>query len=433
MKASTKRVLFYIVFFALILAPVVAMLVEWQNRNILINVSVLLGALGLALAGTQLSQIGKLFFMAVVLDMDAVYRVHHKLSLVSIGLVLVHPLILIVTSMVMRPIWGWTVVAGWIGLAGLVLIGVTSVARLKLKLSYTLWLVLHDLFTLAILIFGMIHLFKVDYYMSRPLFKWVWIIEIAIWVVIALWIRLIHPLLVASKPYEVESVVAESRDTYSLNLKPKGHKGFKFEAGQIAWISVAKSPFIISRNPFSISGSAEAPEGKLRFSIKAVGDFTKKIPALKPGDRVFVDGPYGAFNTNLPITQKGMVLLAGGIGLAPMMSVLNTLADRGDKRPVYLFYGDLCEDTALYQQEFASLEKRMNLEFVQVLEKPPRADCPCKGYITKDLMASILPENYKELFYFICGPKPMLAAMDRNLAALEVPASQIKVERYDMA
>ena len=54
MKASTKRVLFYIVFFALILAPVVAMLVEWQNRNILINVSVLLGALGLALAGTQL-------------------------------------------------------------------------------------------------------------------------------------------------------------------------------------------------------------------------------------------------------------------------------------------------------------------------------------------------------------------------------------------
>ena len=64
---------------------------------------------------------------------------------------------------------------------------------------------------------------------------------------IRLWIRLIHPLLVASKPYEVESVVAESRDTYSLNLKPKGHKGFKFEAGQIAWISVAKSPFSPAR------------------------------------------------------------------------------------------------------------------------------------------------------------------------------------------
>ncbi|MGB4594655.1 MAG: hypothetical protein WBI14_01955 [Anaerolineaceae bacterium] len=433
MKPSLKRILFYVVFLVLVFAPAVAMVLNWKNRNPLLEISVLLGFIGLALAGTQLIQISKLHFLSDALDMDAVYRNHHKLSLLSIALVLTHPLILIVTNMLNRPIWGWTVVAGWIGLASLLLIGLTSVARLKLKLSYTLWLVLHDLFTAAIIVFGLIHLFKVDYYMSQPQVKWVWIVEIVIWALLILWIRVLHPLLVGSKPFVVESVIAESKDTYSLNLKPQGHKGFKFEAGQIAWISVDKSPFIISRNPFSFAGSSEAPDGKLRFSIKAIGDFTKKIPALKPGDRVFVDGPYGAFNTHDARAEKGFVLIAGGIGLAPVMSIVNTLADRKDKRPVYVFYGDLNEDTVLYRKELENLQSRLNLKLVIALENPhDKSYLPC-GYISKQLLGETLPENKKELMYFICGPMPMLKAMEKHLDFHGIPKTQIKEEKYEMA
>ncbi|MDY0125464.1 MAG: hypothetical protein RBS09_04615, partial [Anaerolineaceae bacterium] len=123
------------------------------------------------------------------------------------------------------------------------------------------------------------------------------------------------------------------------------------------------------RNPFSYSGSAEAG-GSLRFSIKNLGDFTSTIPHMQKGQRVYVDGPYGTFNLDDPNMQKGLVLIAGGIGLAPVMSILNTLADRGDKRPTYVFYGDLNEDTALYADEFEQLKPKLNLAFVQVLEEP---------------------------------------------------------------
>lgn len=432
MKPSIKRTIFYLVFITLVLLPAVVMLLNWRTERARTwtEVAVLLGFLGMSLAGMQLIPIGKIRWLSDALDMDAVYSNHHKFSMLSVFLVIMHALILLLTNGADK---AWVLFTGWVGLGALILIGATSAGRKQIKLGYTAWLILHDLLTLAILVFGLWHIFQVNYYTNMAAIRTIWWIEIAIWAILILYIRLLHPLSVARKPFKVESVVAEPNNTYTLNLLPDGHTGKPFEAGQIAWISTGKNAFKISRNPFSYSGSCEAPEGRVRFSIKEAGDFTNGIKDLKVGDRVFVDGPYGAFNTHLEKTQKGLVLLGGGIGLAPVMSLVHTLADRGDKRPVYVFYGDYSEETALYDAEFKALKERMNLTLVKVLEKPINPDYPTKGYITSDLMKSVLPENYKELMFFVCGPAPMLKAIDINCATLGVPSSQIKVERYEMA
>jgi ferredoxin-NADP reductase len=131
--------------------------------------------------------------------------------------------------------------------------------------------------------------------------------------------------------------------------------------------------------------------------------------------------------------QKGLVLIAGGIGLAPVMSILHTLADRGDQRPVYVFYGDLNEDTALYAQEFAELKSKTNMALIQVLEKPKDEAYPYRGYITKELMLEHLPQNYQDLFYFVCGPAPMLRAIEKNFDALGISRNQVHEENYTMA
>ena len=439
MKSATKRLVFYIVFFVLLLMPAVAMLISWIPRAAILNISVLLGFIGMALAGLQLIPIGKIHWLADALDMDKVYSNHHRLSLLAIVLVLVHPLMLLVTKMVYRPD---TVNFGWIGLAGLVLIGLTSVLRKKIKLGYVSWLALHNLLTAVILVFGLLHMFKVGYYTILPLVKWVWLIEIAVWAILIIYIRVIRPIMIGRKPYKVESVETEPNAVYTLNLLPDGHAGVPFKAGQIAWISTGKNPWVLSRNPFSYAGSDVAPGGRIRFAIKEAGDFTKTIKDLKPGDRVFVDGPYGQFNINKPGMQKGLVLLAGGIGVAPVMSIVNTLADTNDKRPVYVFYGDLNEETALYLDEFAAAAKKIDLKFINVLEKPLNADHPYRGYITADLMKSILPEDYKDLFYFVCGPAPMLRAIEKNLIKLGIAegktifglkAKQVHIENFEMA
>ena len=440
MKSSTRRVIFYIIFFVLLFLPAIAMLISWIPRDIIVNVSVLLGFLGLALAGLQLIPIAKLNWLADALDMDKVYSTHHLISILAIVLVLLHPIILLITSKVFRA--GFALNSGWIGLAGLILIGLTSGLRKRLNLGYVPWLGLHNLLTAIILVFGLWHMFRVNYYMEIPLVRWVWIVEIIAMALIILYIRVIHPFMVGRKPFKVESVEAEPNGVYSLNLLPDGHAGVPFKAGQIAWISTGKSPWVLSRNPFSYAGSDVAPDGRIRFAIKEAGDFTSTIKDLKPGDRVYVDGPYGYFHLHMEDMMEGFVLLAGGIGVAPVMSIMNTLADTNDKRPVYVFYGDYNEDTALYQDEFAAAAEKINLKYFTVLEKPLHEGYPYPGYITSDLMTSVLPENYKDLFYFVCGPAPMLRAMERNFVKLGIASnhvhfgiqsSQVHIENFEMA
>ena len=440
MKSSTRRVIFYIIFFVLLFLPAIAMLISWIPRDIIVNVSVLLGFLGLALAGLQLIPIAKLNWLADALDMDKVYSTHHLISILAIVLVLLHPIILLNTSKVFRA--GFALNSGWIGLAGLILIGLTSGLLKRLNLGYVPWLGLHNLLTAIILVFGLWHMFRVNYYMEIPLVRWVWIVEIIAMALIILYIRVIHPFMVGRKPFKVESVEAEPNGVYSLNLLPDGHAGVPFKAGQIAWISTGKSPWVLSRNPFSYAGSDVAPGGRVRFAIKELGDFTSTIKNLKPGDRVYVDGPYGYFHLHMEDMMEGFVLLAGGIGVAPVMSIMNTLADTNDKRPVYVFYGDYNEDTALYQDEFAAAAEKINLKYFTVLEKPLHEGYPYPGYITSDLMTSVLPENYKDLFYFVCGPAPMLRAMERNFVKLGIASnhvhfgiqsSQVHIENFEMA
>jgi len=395
------------------------------------DISVALAFLGMSIVGMQFLPISRIPWLAGSVELDKMYKLHHVISAVSVGLIFLHP-VLLVAGRVLYFEEQWWLQAGEIGLLCLILIAITSIYRKKLKISYTTWLLLHDIFTLFIMVFGLWHMFGRDYYMRNPAMNTAWIVLMVIWGGLALYIRLIRPLILGKHPYKVEKVVLDGKDTYSVYLQADGFKRPDFKAGQVAWISRGPSPFVISRNPFSYSGSTEWED--IRFSIKKAGDFTNAIADLKPGEKMFVDGPYGTFDLADPRMQKGLVLLGGGIGIAPIMSILNTMADKGDKRPVYVFYGDLNEETVLFKDEFESLKSRLNMTFVQVLEKPLHPETTeYKGYITKELLLEKLTADYKELFYFMCGPLPMMNAMNKHLAAMGVPKSQIASEKYEMA
>ncbi|MCK9247290.1 MAG: ferric reductase-like transmembrane domain-containing protein, partial [Anaerolineaceae bacterium] len=231
MSPSNKRKIFYTVYFTLVLSPAVAMLVSGYFRGDGIrDTAVFLGFIGMSLAGIQLISIGRIHWLSDALDMDKVYNNHHWVSLLSILLIVAHfmllsfynPLIATYLNVFEAP---WMIAAGSIGLFGLLLIGITSVLRKSIKMDYRYWLFIHDVLTIVILVFGMIHLFKIGYYTSHPFMEAIWIFEIAIWVIAFLYIRIIRPLRIGQKPYMVESVVGESADTYTLTLVPDGHEG----------------------------------------------------------------------------------------------------------------------------------------------------------------------------------------------------------------
>lgn len=439
MKKQTIRFIALLFYVLLIFLPLIVFFLFPMppGREFWRDFSVMLGFVGLSMAGMQFIPTARLKVFANVFDMDNIYSTHHLISELSVALVFAHPVILLInnpyTLLLLNPFTApWRAQAGLIGLAALVLIVITSVLRKEVKISYDGWHMIHDLLAAAIAVFALIHIFKVNYYSSFPAMKWALIIEVVIWGAMTVYLHVIKPAQIMKKPFRVKQIIEEAEDTWTLVLSPHGHSGLDFSAGQVAWININSSPFTLNKNPFSISGSAHN-KSELRFSIKNLGDFTSTIGKLVGGETVYVDGPYGNFSIDDPSTSCGLVLLAGGIGIAPMMSILNSLSEQNDNRPVYLFYGNYNEENILFKNELDSLDQCMNLTIVHVLEKPLDPGKYLQGYISRHMLESNLPSNRKDLFYFVCGPLPMIKAMEKHLSALEIPSKQINTEKYEMA
>lgn len=439
MKKKQLRLLVSVIYLLIVLLPLIVMMVfpMPKGRSFWRDFSVGLGFAGLAMAGLQFIPTARLNFLGNVFDMGHVYKIHHLLSIVSVLMILLHPVILLVnnpyTLLLLNPFTApWWAQAGLMGLACLLLIAITSVLRNDLKLGYNTWHTIHDLLAAGIAIFALIHIFNVNYYSSAPAVKWVWVFEAILWLGMTVYMRVLKPARMLQKPFTVKKVIKETADTWTIVLKPKGHKGLAFNAAQVAWININSSPFSLHKNPFSISGSDHRKD-ELRFSIRNLGDFTATIGSLKGGETVYVDGPFGSFSLRDKHTKRGLVLLAGGIGSAPAMSILHSLADAKDKRPVYFFYGSYDEKNIIFRKELENLKKRLNLRIFYVLEKPKDKKKFASGYITLGLLDSHLPKERKEFHYFVCGPLPMIEAMETHLVSLGIDDSQVTIEKYEMA
>lgn len=154
------------------------------------------------------------------------------------------------------------------------------------------------------------------------------------------------------------------------------------------------------------------------------------MQALKPGDRLWVEGPYGALSIDREPAQ-GFVFIGGGIGITPMRSMLLTLRDRGDNRPCLLLYAATNWDRVVYKDELLALERSMNLKIVWVFEQPDADFQGERGRLSRDILQRHLPQHFGYYQYFICGPNPMMDAVERLLADVGVPDGRIHSERFD--
>jgi predicted ferric reductase len=255
-----------------------------------------------------------------------------------------------------------------------------------------------------------------------------WIGLSVVWIGLLLYVRLVKPLFMLRRPYRVADVRKERGDTSTLVMQPDGHAGFRFSPGQFGWLTIWGSLFAITAHPFSFSSSAAATDGRVEMTIRNLGDFTSNIRKVAAGQRVYLDGPYGAFTIGNPADMH--VLIAGGIGVTPMMSMMCTLADRSDKRPVILLYGVQDWDSITFREELEALKARLNLTVVYVLSKPPAGWTGEQGFINAEMFKRLLPPPYADHEYFICGPNIMMDAIEKALGEMNVPISKYHSERY---
>jgi predicted ferric reductase len=279
----------------------------------------------------------------------------------------------------------------------------------------------------------LLHVSLVGYYVTGLLRHVVYDGYIGGLICLLVWIRILSPLIRLRHPWRVVRVDTERGGTSTLVIEPVGHEGFRFDPGQFGWIAVGRSPFSITQHPFSFSSAADTPPGgPVAMTIKAAGDFTKTIPAVEPGARVYLDGPHGVFSMDQR-QAPGYVFIAGGVGVTPLYSMLLTMLEREDVRPVTLFYASATWDEVVFREDLAELSEAMpNLEVIHVLDRAPEGWTGESGLITPDLLRHHLPRQFRRYEYLICGSARMMDAMEAALAAVGVPQRQVSTERFDM-
>lgn len=427
-------------YLALILAPLLVLsLASGPAKNgFAWDMGIALGFSALVMLVLQFFITARLRKPAAPFGMDVIYYFHRCLGYGLLTIALAHPLMLvvakpaIVTEFTLQSLT-WAIVSGLLALSLMVLIVITAVWRKLFRLPYNIWRVLHLLMSLGVIVLAFLHMRTIDYYSATPMVYWLWSAIGLSALGIVVFVRVLRPLQLLRRPWQVAAVKQERGNCWTLTLKPDGHPGLDFMAGQFAWLNLEQSPFLMQEHPFSIS-NAPGQDGSIQFTIKELGDFTGSIGETRPGARAYIDGPYGIFSTERHTQAPGFVFISGGIGLAPIFGMLQAAAMRGDTRPHILFSAHSEWDRIPRRDDLVELEKQMPLTLIPVLEEAPSDNWEGEtGYINRDMLQRHLPENYREFQYFMCGPGPMLNAVRSALLELEVPSHHIHSELFDMA
>jgi predicted ferric reductase len=435
-SALTARGVVWIgVYLFFVLAPLFALLVGAMPpaRDFWTEFSVAIGYSGLAMMGLQFGLTARFRYVTDPWGEDVIYHFHRQISLVAVALVIAHPIILFIERPELLALLNsftapWRARFAALSTYSLIALVVMALWRTQLRLSYENWHRTHVVLAVVAVAAGLLHMVGWSFYLGDPLKRGLWIGLTIFWIGLLGYVRLIKPLFILRRPYRVSEVRKERGDTWTLVMQPQGHPGFRFRPGQFGWLTVYGSPFQISAHPFSFSSSAAARDGRVEMGIRELGDFTGDIGKVPVGKRVYLDGPYGAFTLGNPADMH--VLIAGGVGITPMMSMIRTLADQGDRRPVILLYGSKDYDSITFREELEALTARLDLRVIHVLQNPPEGWKGEKGFIDARMFQRHLPAPYSEHEYFICGPDPMMDAIEDALGKLGVPMTKYHSERY---
>ncbi|MEQ1575365.1 MAG: ferredoxin reductase family protein, partial [Vicinamibacterales bacterium] len=405
-------------------------------RSGFVEASVALAFIAFPLLLAQFALVSRLRALSAGFGTDVLMQFHRQMGIVALAFVVLHVLLLAgrgASWPTLDPFSGsWAMRSGAIALWSTLLIVASSVVRRRVRLRYEAWQVIHLAAAITIVIAASAHIVAIAGYSRAASVRGAVIGYGAVALALATWYRVARPLTLMRRPWRVVANRDEGASTRTLCVRPEGHDGMTFTAGQFAWLLTGRSPLLAQQHPLSMSSSA-APndEHAIDFTIKALGDWSaNEVPALVPGSRVWVDGPFGAFTEGRQPAQ-GLVLVAGGIGISPMRSILRTLRDRGDVRPVLLFYAANDASRTVFGDELRSLERSLNLTLVYVFEHANGEWRGERGRITESVLRRHLPHHFKRFQYFVCGPGGMMDATERLLIGIGVPRRLINTERFD--
>jgi len=229
-----------------------------------------------------------------------------------------------------------------------------------------------------------------------------------------------------SAPFVIRRVRCETDDTFTVELEPLGEKKeYSFSPGQFNMVYV----FGVGEIPISISGDPEIPQ-LLVHTTRAVGTVTKAMAKLRRGDVLGIRGPYGVPWPVEKAYGHDIVIVAGGIGLAPLRPALyHVISHRERFGKVVLLYGTRTPADILFRAELENWRARFDLDIFVTVDRAMSGWKGNVGVVTT--MIPKAPFDPRDSVAMICGPEIMMrfTAMEMAKRGLDSDSVFVSLER----
>lgn len=262
--------------------------------------------------------------------------------------------------------------------------------------------------------------------------KFIYTIYFSLGILFYLYHKIIKRFILARNVFYVKSVTKESESMWTLKLVPDVGEVFDFKPGQFGFIRLFGSGIPAQEHPFSFS-SEPSHRKYLTVTIKELGNYTSMVKHVKEGCKAWVDAPYGRFSyVNFP-WEKSVMLVAGGVGITPALSMLRYMHVQNPLCHVTLLWGMNSRHDIIHADELKKMKNDMpNFNMVPVMFKDEEWDGE-RGIIDEEIIMRFIYKYKHDIEYtgfYVCGPSPMMKIVISALKSADVPRSRIHYEKF---
>ncbi|MGL4758491.1 MAG: ferredoxin reductase family protein, partial [Patescibacteria group bacterium] len=367
------------------------------------------------------------FLESLFNGMDKLYKAHGVVGRWSLTLLVLHPIFL---SLVQFPdfigMLTWFLprfgsifeIGHFLGLIALIVFVILIYLTISAKIDYQLWKKSHAFFGFVFSL-SIIHISFVNADIAKYNLFGLWFY---FWLAFGMFAYLYTTLLYKyfSKKYEyVVNGKENISNVVELDLVPTSQK-IKYNPGQFVYVDFHQNGLKGEWHPYSIANYRE--DGQIRLGIKALGDFSTKVQDIPVGTKVSLKGPYGFISRKLiENPQKEIVLLGGGIGITPMISIWDYIHQKNRKNSLLVYIVSFIEE-ASFDNDIKNVHNDNNEYWLYLDGK--------KDFFNINKLKERLTSLENKVFV-ICGPGKMMESMIKGLKENGVKNSDIIIEDFN--
>jgi predicted ferric reductase len=398
-----------------------------------------LGLVAGALLCIQFLTSGRYESLSGRLGIDRTMGFHRIAALALLTCAVAHPVVYLLDTAIADPGAAWQRFSGLVSgqrtrtgvlaLGGLAVLVGFAIWQGATSVRYEVWRASHGLLALVVVGFTLHHAITIGTYSAEPTVQWTWWLLALLAISAAMMVYIVRPWRMWRQPWHVERITSAGEAAWQLDLRGPDVGDFSFHPGQFVWITLEPNRPPFHDHPFSIASSPhELPT--LRLLIRESGDCTRDFGRIKPGTRVAIDGPHGSFI--LSDETATILMLAGGVGIAPILGMLEHAASTGDRRKFRLIVAGRTPQAIPALARLGALQSRLDLTISAFVDAPTTEAGFKAGPINRtDIIAAI--DDPGATTAYVCGPPGWMSTITFTLLEAGLPVRSIHYERFDYA